>query len=107
MYSRFPIDPLSTSLEYFYRLREDQTKVVLEDHKGFLYKRGEEELKSVAWLPEKSLALTVTEKRISTVHFNCVIWTFITGIYPLMKNTISRISLTRVMRKLSQLRGLP
>lgn len=49
---------LSTSLEYFYHLRKEQTKAILERH------RGEQQWEAAAWFLEKALTSIITEEHI-------------------------------------------
>lgn len=49
---------LSTSLEYFYLYRKDQTKAILKN------RRGEKEWEAACWLLERSLTSVVTEEHV-------------------------------------------
>ncbi|KAJ5479232.1 hypothetical protein N7530_004741 [Penicillium desertorum] len=52
------VEPLSTSLEYFYLFRKGQTREIHEEHKG------EAEWEAAAWFLEKSLTSMVTEEHV-------------------------------------------
>lgn len=52
------VEPLSTSLEYFYLLRKGQTREIHEEHKG------EADWEAAAWFLEKSLTSMVTEEHL-------------------------------------------
>ncbi|KAJ5807847.1 hypothetical protein N7474_009116 [Penicillium riverlandense] len=49
---------LSTSLEFFYHLRKEQTKAILEGHKN------EQQWEAAAWFLEKTLTSMITEEHI-------------------------------------------
>jgi serine/threonine protein kinase len=52
------VEPLSTSLEYFYLFRKGQTREIHTEHKG------EAEWEAAAWFLEKSLTSMVTEEHV-------------------------------------------
>ncbi|OQD64007.1 hypothetical protein PENPOL_c008G03295 [Penicillium polonicum] len=52
------VEPLSTSLEYFYLFRKGQTREIREEHKG------EAEWEAAAWFLEKSVTSMVTEEHL-------------------------------------------
>lgn len=52
------VEPLSTSLEYFYRFRKGQTREIHEEHKG------EADWEAAAWFLEKSLTSMVTDEHL-------------------------------------------